>query len=207
MSHPNTPFVESVLTSLREGFWPWVDTRHGDGYPETWDNSWAPPASKAEQAFLANQRDVEIEKHRFSPQFGPDLLPGMYSTPVLAVPKPHSEKLRPWPTDGHPSPVHPCSPTLSSHARECPSCTMEIRRVRSLPTPPCSSLMADQAGRHHKYPVDWRSCFGSCASPHNWASIMGLVLWVAIFIKLLLDLVRALSSLLPNETSKVSPPS
>ena len=32
--HPNCPFVESVLNGLRNGFWPWADTRIGE-YPDT----------------------------------------------------------------------------------------------------------------------------------------------------------------------------
>ncbi|KAJ7019487.1 hypothetical protein C8F04DRAFT_874840, partial [Mycena alexandri] len=92
--HPNQPFVQSVLAGLRDGFWPWMNTHHADGYPETWDNSWAPPPSDRERDFINSQRDVEIEKGRFSCTFGPDLLPGMYSTPILAVPKPHSDDLR-----------------------------------------------------------------------------------------------------------------
>jgi hypothetical protein len=30
--HPNQPFVRSVVTGLREGFWPWADTLPG-AYP------------------------------------------------------------------------------------------------------------------------------------------------------------------------------
>ncbi|KAJ7162651.1 hypothetical protein C8R43DRAFT_833236, partial [Mycena crocata] len=92
--HPNPSFVQSVLAGLRHGFWPWYNTHHDEGYPETWDNSWAPPPSDRERNFINNQRDVEIEKGRFSRTFGPDLLLGMYSTPVLAVPKHHSDDLR-----------------------------------------------------------------------------------------------------------------
>ncbi|KAF7315836.1 RNase H domain-containing protein [Mycena indigotica] len=54
--HPNQPFIHSVLTGLREGFWPWVNTHHDAGYPSTWDNSWAPPPSERERDFITNQR-------------------------------------------------------------------------------------------------------------------------------------------------------
>ncbi|KAJ7058695.1 hypothetical protein C8F01DRAFT_990369, partial [Mycena amicta] len=93
-SHPNQPFVESVICGLKEGFWPWIDTHHADGYPETWDNLFAPPASARERDFITSQRNIEIAKGRFSLRHGPDLLPGMYSTPILAVPKSHSDALR-----------------------------------------------------------------------------------------------------------------
>jgi hypothetical protein len=36
--------------------------------------------------------------------------------------------------------------------------------------------------------VDWRSCFGSRGSPRLWNSLMGLVLWVTIHVKLILDI-------------------
>jgi hypothetical protein len=36
VSHPNRPFVESVCRGLREGFWPWANTHHGE-YPSTVD--------------------------------------------------------------------------------------------------------------------------------------------------------------------------
>lgn len=80
-------------SSRREGFWPWMDMRHGDGYPLTSDDVFVPPASDCEQSFIRSQWDVEVKKGRFSPTFGPELLPGMYSTPVIAVPKPHSNDL------------------------------------------------------------------------------------------------------------------
>ncbi len=35
-THPNPEFVQSVMTALREGFWPWADTRHDEEFPITW---------------------------------------------------------------------------------------------------------------------------------------------------------------------------
>ncbi|KAJ3850664.1 hypothetical protein EV368DRAFT_7776, partial [Lentinula lateritia] len=91
--HPNQPFVKSVIAGFRNGFWPAADTQFDKGYPVTWDNSWAPPPTDIERNFINSQRDIEYSKGRFSRTFGPDLLPGMYSTPVMAVPKPHSDDL------------------------------------------------------------------------------------------------------------------
>ncbi|KAJ7040083.1 hypothetical protein C8F04DRAFT_948817, partial [Mycena alexandri] len=91
--HPNQPFVQSVLAGLRAGFWPWADTSPGV-YPETYDVSDCPLNSEKERQFVRDQRDVELQLGRFSPSFGPDLLPGMYSMPIHVVPKPNSEKLR-----------------------------------------------------------------------------------------------------------------
>ncbi|THU75614.1 hypothetical protein K435DRAFT_706793, partial [Dendrothele bispora CBS 962.96] len=92
--HPNKSFVDSVITVLKEGLWPWANTKPTENFPETWDNSWAPLPSDSEQEFINNQCEAEVEAQRHSPAFGPDLLPGMYSTPNIAVPKPRSEALR-----------------------------------------------------------------------------------------------------------------
>nr|GAT60586.1 predicted protein [Mycena chlorophos] len=93
VKHPNPPFVQSVLTGLRTGFWPWADTKPGV-YPCTYDVSHCPLKSERETLFIREQRDTEVELERFSPPFGPELKPGMYSEPIHAVPKPQSEKLR-----------------------------------------------------------------------------------------------------------------
>ena len=92
--HPNPSFVNSVCTMLREGSWPWADTQWDSNYPITWDNSLIHPNSSSEQDFVESQSLIEEEAGRYSPAFGPDLLPGMYSTPMFAVPKPKSHKLR-----------------------------------------------------------------------------------------------------------------
>lgn len=94
VDHPNQPLVRSVVQGLRYGFWPFAYTRHDEGYPTVWDNSWTPPPSDRERDFINSQRDDKIQKGRFSHTFGPELLEGMYSTPTIVVLKPHSEKLR-----------------------------------------------------------------------------------------------------------------
>lgn len=90
--HPNQNFVKSVITGLKEGFWPWADTLK-DGYPETYDGSQNVPDEERAK-FINEQKDIEISKGRFSPSFGTDLLPGMYCMPVHAVPKPDSTDFR-----------------------------------------------------------------------------------------------------------------
>jgi hypothetical protein len=77
------------MTTLREGSWPWADTKlyAENPYPLTWDYSLIYPSSDKERDFLEDySRSEELAGHH-SPPFGPDLLPGMYSTPVIAVPK------------------------------------------------------------------------------------------------------------------------
>jgi hypothetical protein len=92
-THPNKAFVKSVCTSLRDGFWPWVRTQKEE-YPVTWDFSDRPPKTEREADFLKGQRDIELAENHYSEGFRTKLLPGMYSTPIHAVPKPCSEKFR-----------------------------------------------------------------------------------------------------------------
>ncbi|KAH7903103.1 hypothetical protein BJ138DRAFT_1138793 [Hygrophoropsis aurantiaca] len=91
-SHPNQPFVKSVCVGLREGFWPFANTHYGE-YPLTLDKSHRPPKTINERNFLHDQIQKEVEKNRYSPAFGPNL-PGMYSMPIHAVPKPGTDKHR-----------------------------------------------------------------------------------------------------------------
>ncbi|KAG2113133.1 uncharacterized protein F5147DRAFT_770991 [Suillus discolor] len=89
--HPNPAFVNSVCLGLREGFWPFADTHYGE-WPLTFDNSSRPLKSDAEKEFVKSQIDKEVALGRYSEEFGPDLLPGMYSMLVHAVPKPGTSK-------------------------------------------------------------------------------------------------------------------
>jgi hypothetical protein len=93
-SHPNPVFVDSVIATLTDGAWPFANTRYTSGFSITYDNSRILPKTEREREFLEAQSKEEENAGRHSPDFGPNLLPGMYSTPVLAVPKPHSDKLR-----------------------------------------------------------------------------------------------------------------
>jgi hypothetical protein len=92
-AHPNRQFVQSVCISFCEGFWPWATTQKEE-YPTTWNFSECPPKTEQEADFLRDQRDVEIRAGRYSESFGTHLLPGMYSTPIHAIPKPRYVKLR-----------------------------------------------------------------------------------------------------------------
>ncbi|TEB31528.1 hypothetical protein FA13DRAFT_1595492, partial [Coprinellus micaceus] len=90
-THPNQPFVSSVVRSLREGFWPFANIpKH---YPTTLDESNPPPTNPKHVQFLRDQRDIELSKGRYSGGFH-GLLPGMHAMPLHAVPKDGGEKLR-----------------------------------------------------------------------------------------------------------------
>ena len=61
INHPNRPFVDSVMWSMRNGFWPWANPGTGE-YPTTWDNSVRPVKSNDQAAFIAAQFKTESEK-------------------------------------------------------------------------------------------------------------------------------------------------
>lgn len=90
-SHPNRPFVDSVITGLRKGFWPFADIPAY--YPDTHDASNKIPDDPVQAEFLRTQRDIELSKNRYSPGFD-SLLPGMYAMPLHAVPKDEGTSLR-----------------------------------------------------------------------------------------------------------------
>ena len=92
-NHLNQPFVQSVCRSLREGFWPWADT-NDPSHPNTYDNLKREIKEQMHRDFLIEQVWEEVELGQFSRDFGPELLPGMYSQPIGVVPKPHSDKFR-----------------------------------------------------------------------------------------------------------------
>ena len=84
--HPNHPFVNSVLTGLCEGFWPFADTMK-EGYLKSWDRLWHPPKAVKEQEFLREQIQTKIAAKHFLELFRMKLLPGMYGLPVHTIPK------------------------------------------------------------------------------------------------------------------------
>jgi hypothetical protein len=209
-SHPNQPLVSSVCQGLVSGFWPWAVT-DDPNRPCTWDNSSRPLKSEAHIAFVREQRDVEIQLGHFSPAFGPDLLPGMFSIPLGVVPKPHSTKLRlvvdhsaePFslnsmiPRDKVAVPLDNLHHLGSALRRVRASHGNTVRLVvfksdvsqayRRLPMHPLwqirQVLTIDNA-RH----VDHCNNFGNRGAGGIWGTFMGLVTWIAIFVKLLTDL-------------------
>ena len=82
--HPNQPLVDSVVHGLTFSFWPFAHTQYGI-YPTTVDNSGQPHKSPEQADFLHAQIQQESDAEHCSAPFGPYLLPGMYSTPILAV--------------------------------------------------------------------------------------------------------------------------
>jgi len=209
-SHPNRPFVESVCRGLHEGFWPWADTHQGE-YPPTVDESLETPDGGPEGDFLRAQRDHERLAERFSGSFGRDLLPGMHASPVHAVPKPHSDKLR-MVIDQSAGLFSPNSMIKREDIRGFPLDNMThlgeglIRRQQAKPSQSWVIYKSDVAEAYRLLPmhplwqikqivtidgerdVDRNNCFGGRGSPGIYISFNGLVTWIARKIKLIEDL-------------------
>ena len=209
-THPNKPFVESICVSLREGFWPWANTQREE-YPVTWDFSDRPPKTKQEAVFLRDQRDIEIDAGRYSESFGTDLLPGMYSTPVHAIPKPRSEKLRL--VNDHSAgqfslnsmidredvvgakmdSVSDLIGALLRYRKDNPDRSLILFKsdvsaaYRRLPLHPLWQLKQIITIDNQKH-VDRCTCFGGRGSCRDYTAFMGLVIWIAVFIMSITDL-------------------
>lgn len=93
LTHPNRPFVDSLIRGLREGFWPWADTAR-EPAQITQDNNRRRDWTEDELKFIQMTCQEEEEAGRFSSAFDTDLLPGMVCGPVFPVPKPGTNKLR-----------------------------------------------------------------------------------------------------------------
>ena len=91
--HPNRPFVDSVLAGLREGFWPWANTL-SPHFPSSYTQEPNGRYDEVHLSFFHDQLRHEQERGRYSSSLGNTLLPGMYSMPIYAVPKPGSTDLR-----------------------------------------------------------------------------------------------------------------
>ncbi|KIJ43077.1 hypothetical protein M422DRAFT_170302 [Sphaerobolus stellatus SS14] len=208
-SHPNQPFVSSVCRGLREGFWPHAIIP--PELPESVDFSLRPQSEEA-MTFIHEQRDKEIALDRFSPAFGPNLLPGMHSSPIGAVPKSHSTGLR-LITDQSTGPFAPNSfiprnaasvrydnmhdfgkllrQAYANHGRPPAyifksDCSEAFRRIPMHPLWQIHQVVTIDGARH----VDRCMVFGNRRLPSIWCSFMSLVIWIAINIKNIDDMLH-----------------
>jgi hypothetical protein len=209
-THPNRPFVESVCKGLREGFWPWADTQF-ETYPTPVDESLGMPLNDKEAEFLREQRDHERSKGRFSGSFGRDLLPGMHASPIHAVPKPRSEKLR-MVINQSAGPFAPNSMIKRDDIKGFPLDNMThlgeglLACHRAKPGQRLVLFKSDVAEAYRLLPmhplwqikqivtidgerdVDRNNCFGGRGSAGIYISFDGLVTWIARNIRLILNL-------------------
>jgi len=184
-THPSQRFVKSVCKGLREGFWPWADTLL-DGYPTTHDES-QPSKDDVQSEFLRSQIQVEQNKDRFSHSFGSDLLPGMYSMPIHAVPKPRSTDLQ-MVTDHSAGRF-----SLNSMIPHDDIASYPLDNLRNLgeillnlrdkigSQVPLILFKSDVAEAYRLLPVHkkWCNAFGGRASGSLWIAFNSLVTWIA----------------------------
>ncbi|KIL63008.1 hypothetical protein M378DRAFT_80362 [Amanita muscaria Koide BX008] len=205
-SHPNQPFVSSVLVGLREGFWPFAYT-HPELYPLTHDASPRPPKTPTQRQFLIDQCQTEVELERFSPAFGPDLFPGMYSMPIHSVPKPASSKLRL--VVDHSASDHSLNSMISRDdiagtkldtIKDLINSLLQFRRehdpdvklvlfksdvsaaYRRLPMHPLWQVKQVITVEGQRY-IDRCNNFGNRGAQKLWVAVMALVIWIAIFVR------------------------
>ncbi|KAG2741863.1 hypothetical protein P692DRAFT_20879763 [Suillus brevipes Sb2] len=201
--HPNQPFVHSVCTGLREGFWPFANTHPGE-WPITYDNSDRPPKTEDEKEFLRVQIDHKVEVGRYSEPFGPGLLPGMYSMPIDAVPKPGTNKHRL--VTNHSAGkhalnlmisredivgvmldnVHDLANGLRVFRHRCPHASLHLWKAdvseayRHMPMHPLWQIKQIIGFWGRRF-VDRCNIFGGRASQCIYHALMSLVIWIAIF--------------------------
>ncbi|KIK36363.1 hypothetical protein CY34DRAFT_94562, partial [Suillus luteus UH-Slu-Lm8-n1] len=204
--HPNPSFVRSVCQGLREGFWPWANTQT-NLYPTTWDIPSPTPSSVAERDFLRDQIKKEESVGRYSHNFGPNLLPGMYSMPIHAVPK-EGGKFRL--VTNHSAGEYSLNSMITKE--DIAGVTLDnvqdlgdaIREYRH--THPNDSLLiwkADVSEAYRHMPmhplwqikqvvsfegerrIDRANVFGGRASQRIFHAFMSLVIWIAVFVRLI----------------------
>ncbi|THH15530.1 hypothetical protein EUX98_g9452 [Antrodiella citrinella] len=201
-SHPNRPLVDSVLHGLRHGFWPFA--HHVPDAPDIWDEPNYTVDDDARK-FIAEYTIKEEAAGCYSPPFTFDLLPGMYSMPIHAVPKPHSDKLR-LINNHSAGPFALNSFIAKNDVGMRPDNVQDLGRNllflrQQLGDVPLWLFKSDVSGAYRLLPmhplwqlkqvntvdgtrrIDHCMCFGSRGSPDIWCSFMSLVLWIAIHIK------------------------
>ena len=207
-THPNQPFVKSVVRALKKGFWPWADTSN---LPTTYDGSGhrSPVTSKGKKV-IKQQSQEEMDLGRYSKSFGKKLLPGMHSSPVSVIPKstpgkyrtifdhscgPHSlnstipkDKVK-VKLDS----IHDLGRKLLAVRKKYPKRNLILWKsdvksaYRQLPVHPLWQI--NQAvpvdGRFH---IDRCNTFGNRGGGWNWDSFISLVNWIGIEKKGISDL-------------------
>lgn len=193
-SHPNQPFVSSVMRSLREGFWPFYDAEWEEESKQRIENYVSEPD---DFVALRAHRDQEVTAGRWSEALPQDfvLLPGMKVSPMFVV----WQKGKPRVVMDHTSSglndnipkaegkvkyddMHTFGQVLNDVLKEHP--TEELILFKSdvakaflnLPGHPlwqlCQVVTVD--GRYH---IVRRLVFGTRTSPRCWCSLSALLCW------------------------------
>jgi hypothetical protein len=198
---------------LREGFWPWADTSK-EPAELTHDYQSERELDTDELDFLRDTCVAEQLAGRYSEAFGPDLLPGMVSQPVFAVPKPRSDKLRL--VNHHSFGPHALNNLIPKDDRSIrldnlhdfgkalrhfhsrhnrgPAWVFKSdvkNAFRLLPLHrhwQIRQIITLMEGKTKLRMVDCCACFGSGGSPHIWCSFFGCIIWIAIVVKGITDI-------------------
>ena len=204
-SHPNRPFVKSFIRSLKKGFWPYADTSD-PRFPTTYDGSGQQRriTSTDRAEFIRQQRNEEVKLKRWSKPFGKKLLPGMYASPIRAVPKGKGAPAKFRLIVDQSSGRHALNSTIPrSQVRvkldsvyDLGNALLAVRKkypkrklclfksdvksaYRQLPMDPYWQLKQAVSvdGQFH---IDRCNTFGNRAGGWNWDSVISLANWIAI---------------------------
>lgn len=192
--HPNQPLVQSVITGLREGFWPLND---GDWKLELEDVEGNYPMDNNDLAVLRAFRDKEVGAGRWSHKI-PELRRGMKISPMFVIwqngkPRVVTDHSASGLNDGIPREE---SKVRYDDMRDFGQCLHDARNVN--PSHPLTLYKSDVASAFLNLPAHpiWqlrqvvnveghlhivrRLVFGNRASPRIWCSVSGLMCWIAI---------------------------
>lgn len=191
--HPNQPFVRSVITGLREGFWPLNDGDWKLELEEVVDNY---PMDSEDLGALCDFRDREVGADRWSQEI-PELLPGMKVSPMFVIWQNAKPRVV---TDHSASGLNDGILREDSKVRydmhDFGQCLHDARNTNlfrhltlyksdvasaflNLPAHPIWQLrqVVIVNGKLH---IVRRLVFGNRASPRIWCSVSGLLCWIAI---------------------------
>ncbi|KAF6753313.1 hypothetical protein DFP72DRAFT_1171100 [Ephemerocybe angulata] len=199
-SHPNRPFCDSVVRSLRKGFWPFAAIP--DDYPLVYEAPQPEIEDEEQIRFLRDQRDIELSRGRYSDGFR-TLLDGMVRMPNFAVPKDNGSAWRqvvnhsfgPYalnlmvdkdamgkaPLDG----MRSFGPTLVEFRRRFPNARLilwkaDVREAyRLIPMHPFWQVKQVEHVDGLNY-VNRCNVFGGTASQILFIAFMALVNWIAV---------------------------
>ena len=194
--HPNQPFVQSVMTGLREGFWPLNDGEWKVELKEVIDNY---STDEGDLDTICNFRDKGRSAGHWSDELSDsELLPGMKMSPMFVVwqnGKAHvvTDHSGSGINDGIPKSkakvpyddMHPFGQSLHDAHTDNPShCIITFKSdvasaFLNLPAHPLWQLRQVVIVEGKLYIV---RClvFGNCASPCCWCTVSGLLCWLAI---------------------------
>lgn len=199
--HPNRPFVDSVIHSLRNGFWPMDES----DWPTTVDeNVGNYPMEEQDLDALRAHRDKEVAAGHWTPI--PALLPGMKTSPMFVVWQKNKGRII---TDHTASGLNDGIPRERARVRyddmrDFGQALYNLKRDH--PNTRFTLFKSDVASAFLNLPVHpiWQlhqivivdgvlymvHCliFGNRASPYLWCAVSSLINWIAIKVLSIPDL-------------------